>query len=318
MSEHPEFRTVLRGYDPEQVRATVDELHTSVVTARRLAADRTIELTKMQDHLHQVQRQLDEATARVTELQARPASAPSASDVGTRIGSILALANEEAEELRSAGREEAQRRIDEADAAVAAMRAAGERDAEQLRSTARAEADRLVTEARRQAADVAAAAARDAEASRAEAQAIVERHQAQADALAAFRAQLDKHAEGLRQAMVRVEQLAQEETALVQRQAKENTERIQRDTENQLAAVDTRRQSITAQLDTVGTVLAELGRAVDLRDDGAPDAGDGTGNSTDQHVGRHAADHTEVLPAVPETGTTPTGQGRHEGAGARR
>ena len=64
-----------------------------------------------------------------------------------------------------------------------------------------------------------------------------------------------------------MEQLALEEVALVERQAQESVDRIQRDTENQLAAVDARRQSITAQLSTVGELLQELGRAV------GPDAG---------------------------------------------
>ena len=52
----------------------MDEMHTSVVTARRLAADRTIELTRMQDHLNQVQRRLDEATARIAELEKQSAA----------------------------------------------------------------------------------------------------------------------------------------------------------------------------------------------------------------------------------------------------
>ena len=123
MSEESQFRTVLRGFDPEQVKSAMDEMHTSVVTARRLAADRTIELTRMQDHLNQVQRRLDDATVRIAELEKQaPQSAASAADVGTRIGSILALANEEAEELRAAGREQAQRTLAEADLASAAAR----------------------------------------------------------------------------------------------------------------------------------------------------------------------------------------------------
>ena len=120
MSEESQFRTVLRGFDPEQVKSAMDEMHTSVVTARRLAADRTIELTRMQDHLNQVQRRLDE---RIAELEKQsPQSAPSAGDVGARIGSILALANEEAEELRAAGRDQAQRTLAEADASARAAR----------------------------------------------------------------------------------------------------------------------------------------------------------------------------------------------------
>ena len=272
MSEESQFRTVLRGFDPEQVKSAMDEMHTSVVTARRLAADRTIEVTRMQDHLNQVQRRLDEATARIAELEKQsPQSAPSAGDVGARIGSILALANEEAEELRAAGRDQAQRTLAEADASATAARSEAERHADQVRLTARGDADRVVDEARQRAAALLDEANRDADARRAEAQAIVDSHRAQADAVAAFSGQIAKHTDRLQQASTRVEQLAHEEATLVQRQGQESTERIQRDTENQLAAVDARRQSITAQLSTVGELLQQLGRAVGP-DAAGPDA----------------------------------------------
>jgi cell division septum initiation protein DivIVA len=274
MSEESQFRTVLRGFDPEQVKSAMDEMHTSVVTARRLAADRTIELTRMQDHLNQVQRRLDEATARIAELEKQsPQSAPSAGDVGARIGSILALANEEAEELRAAGRDQAQRTLAEADASARAARSEAERHADQVRLTARGDADRVLDEARQRAAALLDEANRDADARRAEAQAIVDSHRAQADAVAAFSGQIAKHTDRLQQASTRVEQLAHEEATLVQRQGQESTERIQRDTENQLAAVDARRQSITAQLSTVGELLQQLGRAVGPDAAGPDDAG---------------------------------------------
>src|SRR6478609_7156547 len=211
MSEEPQFRTVLRGFDPEQVKSAMDELQSAVVTARRVSADRTIELARMQEQLAMTQRNLEATKDRLSKADSHstPTAAPSVADVGTRIGSILALANEEAEELRAAGRDDARRRVEEADAS-----------------------------------------------------AIVDEHRAQADAVAAFSGQLSKHTERLQQASARVEQLAHEEVALVERQAQESADRIQRDTENQLAAVDARRQSITSQLSTVGALLQELGRAV--------------------------------------------------------
>jgi cell division septum initiation protein DivIVA len=293
MSEESQFRTVLRGFDPEQVKSAMDEMHTSVVTARRLAADRTIEVTRMQDHLNQVQRRLDEATARIAELEKQsPQSAPSAGDVGARIGSILALANEEAEELRAAGRDQAQRTLAEADASARAARSEAGRHADEVRLTARGDADRVVDEARQRAAALLADANRDADARRAEAQAIVDSHRAQADAVAAFSGQIAKHTDRLQQASTRVEQLAHEEATLVQRQGQESTERIQRDTENQLAAVDARRQSITAQLSTVGELLQQLGRAVGP-DAPGPDA-----------VGPDAAGPDAPGPALPAEAPT--------------
>ena len=343
MSEESQFRTVLRGFDPEQVKAAMDEMQTSVVTARRLAADRTIELTRMQDHLNQVQRRLDEATARIAELEKQsPQSAPSAGDVGARIGSILALANEEAEELRAAGRDQAQRTLAEADASARAARSEAERHADQVRLTARGDADRVLDEARQRAAALLDEANRDADARRAEAQAIVDSHRAQADAVAAFSGQIAKHTDRLQQASTRVEQLAHEEATLVQRQGQESTERIQRDTENQLAAVDARRQSITAQLSTVGDLLQQLGRAVGpdaARQDAAgPDAAaagrDAAGPAVPAEaptevmtevmtgvdvveVAEHAFDHSADVAGRHE-GTAAAHEASHQEAGVRR
>ena len=343
MSEESQFRTVLRGFDPEQVKSAMDEMHTSVVTARRLAADRTIELTRMQDHLNQVQRRLDEATARIAELEKQaPQSAPSAGDVGARIGSILALANEEAEELRAAGRDQAQRTLAVAAASAVAARSEAERHADQVRLTARGDADRVVDEARQRAAALLDEANRDADARRAEAQAIVDSHRAQADAVAAFSGQIAKHTDRLQQASTRVEQLAHEEATLVQRQGQESTERIQRDTENQLAAVDARRQSITAQLSTVGELLQQLGRAVGPdaagQDAAGPDAAaagrDAAGPAVPAEaptevmtevmtgvevveVAEHAFDHSADVPGRHE-GPAAADEASHEEAGVRR
>ena len=343
MSEESQFRTVLRGFDPEQVKSAMDEMHTSVVTARRLAADRTIELTRMQDHLNQVQRRLDEATARIAEMEKQsPQSAPSAGDVGARIGSILALANEEAEELRAAGRDQAQRTLAEADASARAARSEAERHADQVRLTARGDADRVVDEARQRAAALLDEANRDADARRAEAQAIVDSHRAQADAVAAFSGQIAKHTDRLQQASTRVEQLAHEEATLVQRQGQESTERIQRDTENQLAAVDARRQSITAQLSTVGDLLQQLGRAVGPDAAAAPDTAAGPDTAGPDTAGaavpaeaptevmtevmtgvdvvevaEHAFDHSADVAGRHE-GTAAAHEASHQEAGVRR
>ncbi|MEP6649984.1 MAG: hypothetical protein ABJA74_08730 [Lapillicoccus sp.] len=313
---------MLRGYDPEQVRSAMDEMHTSVVTARRLAADRTIELTKMQEHLNRVQRDLGEAAARIAELQGRQAqAAPTAGEVGARIGSILALADEEAEELRAAGREQARRQLDDADAAIAASRAEVTRYADEARHSAHDDANRIVEEARHQASDLLDEAERDAQARRTEAEAIVESHRAQTAAVTQFGGEIAKHAERLHLAQARVEQLAHDEASLVEHQAQENTDRIQRDKENQLAAVDARRDSITAQLTTLGALLREVGQAVSPSPDDADgsdsegpvlDTEDQAGHSDDPapsdvvEVWEHADDHPHdaAAPADEEDSAT--------------
>ena len=105
MTEEPQFRTVLRGFDPDQVRSTLNEMQNALTTARRIAADRTIELTRMQDRHAQLERDLDEAVHRISDLESRAGLSNASADVGARIGTILALANEEAEELRAGGRD---------------------------------------------------------------------------------------------------------------------------------------------------------------------------------------------------------------------
>ena len=74
--------------------------------------------------------------------------------------------------------------------------------------------------------------------------------------------EISHHADRLRLATARVEQLAQEEATLIERQSQDSADRIQRDMEHQLAAVEARRDSIRAQLTTVGALLHDLGSAV--------------------------------------------------------
>jgi hypothetical protein len=279
MIEQPQFRTVLRGFDPDQVKAALEEMQNALSTARRIAADRTIELTRMQEKHGQLEKDLDEAVQRIADLETRAAAGGGSNapaDVGARIGSILALANEEAEELRAGGREQAQRQLDEASAAIAVSRAELERYADGVRTNAHTQAGQVVEEARRTASEILAHATHEAQVRRAEAEAIVESHRAQAAAVAEFGDQIALHADRLRLATARVEQLAQEEATLIERQSQDSRDRIQRDTEHQLAAVDARRDSIKAQLTTVGALLHELGSAVgvapqDLGDVSGPD-----------------------------------------------
>jgi DivIVA domain-containing protein len=139
----PEFRTVLRGYDPAQV----DDL------LRRLA-----------DDAEAARRHLDELTARVRRLEAErdrlveerggePVAEASYDHLGDRVAQILRLAEEEAAELR----EHAARAAQE-------TRAAGHDDA--LR-----EARALVEEAQQQATTILAEARRTAARLRAESEA---------------------------------------------------------------------------------------------------------------------------------------------------
>ena len=288
MSEESQFRTVLRGFDPEQVKSAMDEMHTSVVTARRLAADRTIELTRMQDHLNQVpaapRRGHPRADRGAGEAGHRQ-SAPSAGDVGARIGSILALANEEAEELRAAGRDQVQRhpgrgrRVGHGRAIRGRGRLRRPGATHRPRRCRPGWSTRLDSAPRRcwtRRTGTPHARPRGGAGHRRPATA------PRPTPSPPSAARSPKHTDRLQQASTLVEQLAHEEATLVRRQGQESTERIERDTENQLAAVDARRQSITAQLSTVDELLQQLGRAV------GPDAAgpDAAGPRRRRRIGR--------------------------------
>ncbi len=186
MIEPPQFRTVLRGADPEQVAEAIKELHTSLVVARRAAADRTIELSRMQEEHQNLQAALQAAQQRITELEqsgrsAAPATPASGGhgygDLGSRIGSMLSLAEEEAAQMRAAAeteiaarREQAARaltaelageqaRLDE----VTARRAALEDELGGLRSHAEADRERMRAEAEQEADEIRRQAHADAE-----------------------------------------------------------------------------------------------------------------------------------------------------------
>ena len=123
MIEQPQFRTVLRGFDPDQVTAAITEVTTSLAIARRTAAERTMELTKAQEREAALNADLDEAVARLAA-QGESSNSQVFGEVGTRVSAILSLADEEAGHLRV----ESERYADEvrrkADAEAARMKAA--------------------------------------------------------------------------------------------------------------------------------------------------------------------------------------------------
>ncbi|MDQ6895792.1 MAG: hypothetical protein M3171_04165 [Actinomycetota bacterium] len=129
MIETPQFRTVLRGADPEQVAEALRELQTSLVVSRRAAADRTIELSRLQEEHQTLQAELQAAQQRLSELEqaggpvqpeaTRQGGGHGYSDLGARIGSMLSLAEEEATQIRWAAEQDAAQRRDQAVRALA-------------------------------------------------------------------------------------------------------------------------------------------------------------------------------------------------------
>jgi chromosome segregation ATPase len=140
MVEQPQFRMVLRGFDPEQVTAALTEVTTSLTIARRTAAERTMELTKAQEREAALNADLDEAVTRLAALSENSHNHVFA-DVGTRVSAILSLADEEAGQLRA----ESQRYADE-------VRRKAEGEAARMKAAAVDAADAIVLQASTEAA----------------------------------------------------------------------------------------------------------------------------------------------------------------------
>lgn len=142
MTELPQFRTVLRGYDPNEVSEIVTELSHSLTVARRTAAERTMELTQAQERESALNAELDEAVARLAAAERNErAHASGPVDVGPRISTILNLAQEEAGQLRAEGEHYAFE-----------VRRAAEAEAARMKAAAAEAADTIVEQASREAA----------------------------------------------------------------------------------------------------------------------------------------------------------------------
>jgi hypothetical protein len=122
--EPQQFRTVLRGYDPDEVSAAMTEMSGSLTIARRTAADRTMELTKAQEREAALNADLDEAVARLAAAESDGGRHGGFTEVGARVSTILNLADEEAGQLRAEGERYASEVRRVADAEAARMKAA--------------------------------------------------------------------------------------------------------------------------------------------------------------------------------------------------
>ncbi|MBE3073854.1 MAG: DivIVA domain-containing protein, partial [Actinobacteria bacterium] len=97
------FRSVLRGYDPAQVDQHVHELAQAAAAARQEAGERTIQVRKLEAAQGQLTSEVERHAQRARALEEAQlkAAAPTYAGLGERIGSILTLADKEANELRT-------------------------------------------------------------------------------------------------------------------------------------------------------------------------------------------------------------------------
>jgi hypothetical protein len=292
------FRSVLRGYDPAQVDQQVHELAQAAKAARQEAAERTIQVSKLEAAQSQLTSEVERHVqrARALEEEQMKASAPTYATLGERIGSILTLADEEAGEMRVRAQADAANHHALADESALATRQDADRYAAEMHSAAEAEAARFMEDAKQQADSVLDDADRQAMARCEEAEAVYERARAKSATAAVdfettlaarrdssaleFAAEVKAAEQQLATVRIQAEQThieseqAQQEAstrsaqqleqatahahALVS-EAKTKADRIRGDSERELAAATARRDSINAQLSNVRQMLAALG-----------------------------------------------------------
>lgn len=267
----PQFRVVMRGYDPADVDRVLGEL----------------------------KQRADDAESRyqqaVSEAEAGPAEAPTYEHLGDRVGQILTLAEQEARELRERAQAEAEDQRKLADQAAVATRDEADQYAEQTRRDADTDGARILADAKRAADEERDAAERDAAALRQEGEAAYEQQRANAAKAAAdfettlaerrertaadFREQQAATQAQLDAILQRVEEnrvSAQREQEAAEAQARQivedaqaraesllgearaSAERVRVDSERELAAATQRRDSINQQLTNVRQMLATL------------------------------------------------------------
>ncbi|MDF1488915.1 coiled-coil domain-containing protein [Tessaracoccus caeni] len=292
------FRTVLRGYEPAQVDAEISALAKALEGARTEVGRLTAQLNETRQGQSALERRVVAAEARVADAvrASETVAVPTYAGLGERIGRILTLADEEADELRRSAHEEAQALVALATDRADQTAAQANRYAVETRTAVDAQAEEILTSAQRQAQETVELADREAAARRAEGEAIYEAQRAAAAEAAAdfdrtlaerreradaeFAQQLGDRQEQLRVAdenvraaeneALRIVADAQSQAEAVREQgfrdaeqvvaaAREEAERVRLEGERELAAIVERRDAITAQLANVRQVLSTIG-----------------------------------------------------------
>ncbi len=284
-----QFRQVLRGYEPSEVDRRIEQLTSSEEAARAQVDALMARVQQLEQSHREAERTAEETGA--------PA-APSYDELGSRIGQMLSLADEEANELRTAAKGDADAVHHTAHQAAELVKSEADAYAQQCRSEADKSAESMLKQARRQADEMLDGADRDAAARRQEAEAVYETQRAKAAAaaadfemtlaqrrdnaetefsqqlgasneqLAAMEKQIElakNEAEKLRadaevQARRMIEDAEQRANETVA-QSRAHADRVRSESERELAAATQRRDSINAQLSNVRQMLATLAGA---------------------------------------------------------
>ncbi len=294
MTPTPHFRTVMRGYEPAEVdarlRALTDELSTAsgaageLATAQQRVADLSARVAALEAEREQQRQQASAAVPQATY-----------ESLGERIGSILALADQEAQGLREQATVDAESHRQGVDQRAATVQSDADRYAQETRGAADADATRSREDAKRASDEMLDDADRDATARREEAEAVYENQRARAAQAAAdfettlaqrrFKAEKDFMERGaageteLELAQDRIELLrqeaerahrdamaaasreleqAREKAAEIVSAAQARATRVRAESDREVGAASQRRDSINAQLTNVRQMLATL------------------------------------------------------------
>jgi len=297
MIDRPHFKFSRRGYEPEEVDSFIESQNRTLQAAKKDAAERSVELTKLNAALADLRGQLGQQSRVMADLKkSAPAPGQAFTDLGERIAQILSLADQEAAEMRTRASAEADEIRERATRAAAELKATTTSYAEQARARADEEAVRIIAQANREAQAVVAEAQSVTAAQRQELAAEFEAHRLKASTasaelevtLAARRESADAEFEArrrqqeaaltesesrLRQLTERAEHDAHEMRAKAEQllqnaeaqadqivsEARDHASRVREESDRELAAASAQRDSISAQLSNVRQMLATLG-----------------------------------------------------------
>ncbi|MEO9138502.1 MAG: DivIVA domain-containing protein [Jatrophihabitans sp.] len=278
------FRTVMRGYEPSEVDRHLADLSNA-------AASATARADQLAQELENVHRQADERTPD----KPKPPSEPTFHDFGKRVGRILAMAEEEAEEMRTAAVKEVQHKLGECESRTTSARADADQYSQETRTNADQEAARIVEEAKRSADQMIDDAERRAMARRGEAEAIYEEQRARSakaaadfektlaerrdkseqifqdrtdemeheltearDLVARTRSDSDQLAAEAKRRSAQITAESEQRAEQIVAEASARADRIRDESDRELAAAIQRRNAINAQLTNVRQMLATL------------------------------------------------------------
>lgn len=252
-SSAPTFRTTMRGYDPAAVDQYIAQLTQALAAAQQQSAELGGRVNDLAAAVEQARMQAE-----------TPPAAPTFADLGARVGQILTLAEEEANDIRSTAAAEIKNKLAELEAANAKTRGDADRYANEARVAADREAARILEDAKRSADQLLDDADRQATARREEAEAIHERQRALAAKAAADFEQT------LAERRSKAEKDFQERTALAEQQlvtAQQQVTQLRAEAEQALSDANRKAARITAESESKAeqTISEAMARADRIR-----------------------------------------------------